>query len=308
MKQLSLQGLPEFRRFYTKSKLPLFHSRKFSFTEQWWEWNFYADMGQAQPQQILPSLPPMCFNANIKGWPFEENSAVSITPLIHSPFLFPWPQPSTAGFGVEMLGDSQEPISHKSLMSFHKTVPVITRVTPEYGGHHQTPSVFPELIQCLNYVRNMTFNFAGIWISGHKSQTNLGKQDHMELLKDYFQEKQETPTWSLRGSFYFQVGREPFTLSSKNSDRQRLVTRSQISFQLFTYGESNITNRFLLNLHGFCVFCCLFRVDNLLIFFRELLANLSKMRGWRRGQKGDSDFREALMAITLQCTLFPERY
>lgn len=34
VKQLLLQGLPEFRRFYTKSKLPLFHSRKFSFTKQ----------------------------------------------------------------------------------------------------------------------------------------------------------------------------------------------------------------------------------------------------------------------------------
>lgn len=194
-------------------------------------------------------------------------------------------------WGRDTRSDSQEPISHKSLTSFHKTETVITRVTSEYGGQHQVPIVFPEFVQCLNYVRNMALKFAGIWISGCKSKSNQGKQDHTELFKDCFQEKQETPTWSLWGSFYFQVGREALTLSSKNSNRQRLITRSQISFQLFTYRESNITNRFLLNLHGFCVFRCLFRVDNLLVFFRELLANLSKISRWKRGQKGESDFR-----------------
>lgn len=82
-------------------------------------------------------------------------------------------------------------------------------------------------------------------------------------------------------------------MSSENSNGQRLVTRSKISFQLLTYGESDITNRLLLNLHRLCVFCCLFRVDNLLILFRELLANLSKIRGdskKKRHRKGHSDF------------------
>lgn len=194
-------------------------------------------------------------------------------------------------WGRDARRDSQDPISHMSLISFHKTLTVITRVTSEYEGQHQIPSIFPEFIQCLNYVRNMAFKFAWIWISGHKSKPNQGKQDHMELLKDCFQEKQEIPTWSLWGSFYFQVGREALTLRSKNSNRQRLVTRSQISFQLFTYGESNITNRFLFNFHRFCVFCCLFRVDNLLVFFRELLANLSKISRCKRGQESESDFR-----------------
>ena len=99
-------------------------------------------------------------------------------------------------------------------------------------------------------------------------------------------------------------------MSSENSNGQRLVTRSTISFQLLTYGESDITNRLLLNLHRLCVFCCLFRVDNLLILFRELLANLSKIRG--DNKKNDTGkvtvISETLVTVTLQCAFYLEYY
>lgn len=112
----------------------------------------------------------------------------------------------------------------------------------------------------------------------------------------------------MRGSFYLQVCRESLTLSSKDSDWQRLVTRSQISFQLLIYGESDIANGFLLNLHWLCVFCCLFRVDNLFILFRELLANLLKISGDEKEARKVTVTSETLMTITLQCALLTEYY